>query len=207
MAQYPAIVPEPMGLEPPVEPRRVMTVAEVETQRRSRLLRYLIFGLGGFIAILLIFLAVNPQVRNGTGLIALSFTLILCIIAYLLNRSVTPRRVMIAAYLALGGFTATMMLSFSFLPGGMGAETLRLFDILLIPTVAAGVVIDATASFIFASVVSLYVCTVILILPPSPTLLSLDRLPFASIWAQQPGHNVLLCSPTYSHQRVWAPLV
>jgi hypothetical protein len=177
MAQYPAIVPEPMGLEPAAEPRRVMSVAEVEVRRRSRLLKYLTFGLGGFLALSLIFLfflEIGSPSKNTVSLISVCFSLCLCGVGYFLNRTPTARRVMVAAYFVLGGFTATMMISFAFLPGGMGAETLRLFDILLIATVAAGVVIDATAAFIFASVISLYICTVVLLLPPSPTLFAYE---------------------------------
>lgn len=185
MAQDPTLAHESSDQNPLREPRHIRSIAEVETQRRSRLLKYLILALGGFFTSFLLFLSFHTLTTgltpgNVSGLAALSAPLILCIIGYRLNRTPTPRRVTAAAYLVLSGFVGALMLSFAFYPGGMGAETLRLYDLLLIPTIAAGVVIDPAAAFIFASIISLYISTITVLGDASPSLIAYEFGPLAA---------------------------
>jgi len=171
MVQYPAIHPDPAP-GPTTTERRVLSVAEVDTLRRARLLRFVIIGMASLLILFSLFILVNPAVRNFTTLVSILAPIALCGIGYYINRVPTTRRVAVAAYLSIGGFAVTTMLSFIATP--LSAETLRLLDILLIPTIAAGVVIGSEAPFVFASASSLFICTIVLLVPPTPTLFAYE---------------------------------
>jgi hypothetical protein len=174
------------GPQPTLHPYQASTVAEVDLLRRRDVLRHLLLGLLGFMALLYILYAALDPSRTALGLIGLPVELAILGVAYWLNQARTPLRVAGAGYLALLSLEAIIMVISVFAPGGTRLGALVLVSFFLMMTMAAGIVISPSAPIWFALLGTLLTTVLLLLVPHAPSL---------DTYLQQVGLPIAVAAP------------
>ncbi len=175
-----------LGPQPKLHPYRASTVAEVDLLRRRDVLRRILLGLLGFIALLFLVYAMLDQSRTALGLFGVPVELVILGVAYWLNQGKTFQRVAGAAYLALLSLEGVIAVISGFSPDGARLGSLVLVSIFLLVTVAAGIVISPGAPIWFALLGTLLTTSLLLW---APHTLSLDS------YLQQVGLPIAVTAP------------
>ena len=176
----------PTGPQPKLHPYQASTVAQVDLLRRRDVLRRVLLGLLGFVALLFAAYALLDQSRTALGLLGLLVELAILGVAYWLNQGKSAHRVAGAAYLALLSIEGIVTMISIFTPGGTRLGSLVLVSVFLLVTVAAGIVISPSAPIWFALLGTLLTTSLLLWAPHSSNL---------DTYLQQVGLPIAVAAP------------